>query len=137
MNKKEGKLQAQIFSYIWNKYPDMRGCLFSTFQETSSQIDGAIKRSLGLVAGVSDFIFCDNGDTVGIELKYPDSSHKVDHIIQQAQWLLKVPKRGYFCDSLEMAEDIIINKGKGIDPKRVLEYAKSLKTKTMIWQKFQ
>lgn len=131
----EHKLQAECVRYFSETYPERRGELFATFQETKSQGQGGVMLSLGLVSGVSDLLFVQDGFLIGIEMKYPETSHNTEHLIKQAKWLLKVPKRGYFCDSLDMFKEIIAG-GEGIDPKSVLEYCKKVKTKSITWNYF-
>ena len=53
MNK-EHKLQAKCVSLFSDQYPNKRGRLFSTFQETTSKAQGSQMLALGLVPGVSD-----------------------------------------------------------------------------------
>ena len=131
----EHKLQAECVRYFSETYPERRGELFATFQETKSQGQGGVMLSLGLVSGVSDLLFVQDGFLTGIEMKCPETSHNTEHLIKQAKWLLKVPKRGYFCDSLDMFKEIIAG-GEGIDPKSVLEYCEKVKTKSITWNYF-
>lgn len=131
----EHKLQAECVRYFSETYPERRGELFATFQETKSQGQGGVMLSLGLVSGVSDLLFVQDGFLIGIEMKCPETSHNTEHLIKQAKWLLKVPKRGCFCDSLDMFKEIIAG-GEGIDPKSVLEYCKKVKTKSITWNYF-
>ncbi|MEG0560144.1 MAG: hypothetical protein RR513_06470 [Muribaculaceae bacterium] len=133
MAQQEHKLQAQIFTWHWNNKPTERGRLFATFQEVKSPIEGGLKKSLGLVRGVPDLVLVrDGGFLVGIELKTPNSTHLVSHLIEQCSWLINVPYIGYFCDTFKMAEEVL-NGGKGIDPKKVLDYCKSVTTKNILW----
>lgn len=130
----EHKLQAECVIAFSHKYPELRGFLFGNFSETRSPIEGAQKISLGLVRGVSDLIFVNIiREMIGIELKVIGSSHNRLHIIEQCHWLMKVPKVGWFCDSLEMFMSIIEG-GKGIDPASVLKKCQSLKTGSVQWQ---
>jgi hypothetical protein len=43
-----------------------------------------------------------------------------------------VPKTGYFCDSMEIFFQIV-NGGKGIDPRKVLNYCNSCGKNTITW----
>lgn len=131
----EAKLQARMvmkFAEIW---PHLRGHLFATFQEVSSGVEGSMKLSMGLVRGVSDLIYCDEGSLIGIEVKCPGTRHKVAHLIEQAEWLIRVPKWGYFCDDLDDFLNIIDGGVGGIDPVKVLEYCKKAKTQQILWDK--
>jgi hypothetical protein len=128
----EHLLQSKIVLDFSQKRPNERGKLFATFSETKNGTEGAIMTALGLVRGLSDLMYVDNGELVGIECKAPISSHLCSHILEQCNWLLTVPKRGYFCDSVEMFWSII-NGGVGICPKKVIENIKNSKSKSLMW----
>ena len=121
----EHKLQSEIVIRFSQVFPERRGRLFATFQETDK---GSHLTSLGLVKGVSDLLYVtENGELIGIELKYPGKRHNAEHIKEQAYWLATIPKRGYFCTSMNMFFDII-NGGEGIDPRLVLRNMGEAKT---------
>lgn len=65
----------------------------------------------------------------------PRYRHKVAHLIEQAEWLIRVPKWGYFCDDLDDFLNIIDGGVGGIDPVKVLEYCKKAKTQQILWDK--
>ncbi|WAX17089.1 hypothetical protein PF672P2_00074 [Parabacteroides phage PF672P2] len=129
----EHRLQSEMVISFSRLHPNDRGKLFATFQETESGAQGAQMLSLGLVRGVSDLLYIPDGRLIGIEVKYPGSSHKVSHLIEQANWLIKVPHKGWFCDNL-MTFNEIIEGGEGIDPRKVLEWLSTVKTQTVTWQ---
>lgn len=117
----EGTLQASFVSDYNKKIGDKK--LFAVVNENV----GAYAKTIGVVSGVSDLIHCPNGDMVAIEVKHPEETHNRDHILNQANWLLSVPKKGYFCASIDGFWSII-NGGEGICPLRVIEYLKTHKT---------
>lgn len=132
----EQKLQADIIIWFSQAYPDRRGYLWGNFA-TQDMLSANFKKSLGLVASLSDMMYVTQGtkrEFWGIELKTPGSRHSVSHVISQAKWLLSVPNRGFFCDSFEMFKDIVENNGQGIDPAIVLKNCQELKTKTALWE---
>ncbi len=129
----EQKLQADCCVQFSQKYPEKRGYLFSYFANSNSAIQGAQKLSLGLVRGVSDLLYVEDGELIGMELKVPNSSHSRSHLIEQSRWLLTVPKHGFFCDSIEIFWNIIEG-GSGIDPEVVLENCLEKKTGSVKWE---
>jgi len=70
----------------------------------------------------------------GIELKYPGTRHNTQHLRDQASWLISFPKIGFFCDSVDMFWQIIETGNGGIDPTRVLENLKDVKTSSVSWE---
>lgn len=134
MSYSEANLQSQCVIQFSQVHPELKGNLIGYFATADSKTKGAINNSLGLVKNCSDLLYIKNGELIGIELKLPDSRHDRLHLIGQALWLLKTPKIGWFCDSLEMFWRIVLRDGKGIDPKRVLDNCLKLKTKTVSWQ---
>ncbi len=56
----EGRIQAECFAWFWNSYPKYRKLLFHVPNENdrsdSNSIQGAIRKSLGVVPGVADLI---------------------------------------------------------------------------------
>lgn len=133
MNKEEARLQAKIVIDFSQKRPEEKGRLIGYFAETENKIEGATKLSLGLVRGASDLFYIDSCQRmVGIEIKAPGSRHNVLHLKEQAFWLMCTPYKGFFCDSLEMFWDII-NNGKGISPKMLMNNLNNIKTATVSW----
>lgn len=116
----EDTLQASIKKAFEAKYPEKIGRLFATFQNPTEEQHG-VWVTRGMVAGVSDMIFiADNFEIVPIEIKHPEKLHKRDHIIRQANWIIRNSRRGGFCTSIEMFFDIIEGRNNGIDPKKLL-----------------
>lgn len=132
MLNSESKLQANCVIEFSHKYPDKKGCLIGYFATSDSYIQASQKLSLGLVKGCSDLLYVNNGDLIGIEIKAKGTGHNRIHIMEQALWLMRVPRFGYFCDSLSMFHRII-NGGRGIDPKPIFDYCDKLITQSVQW----
>lgn len=134
--KNEAKLQASIVIDFSQKRPEERGRLIGYFANTDSMQDGAIKCSLGLVKSVSDlFYFRADGRSIGIEIKAVGEYHNIEHLKAQAEWLLNIPYKGYFCDNLETFWSII-NGGEGINPSEILRRLEGIKTDSVKWGSF-
>jgi hypothetical protein len=101
MRSTENPIRYECVRWFNQSYPTQHGALFGTFNEVVSKQQGSIYKSLGLIAGVADLIYTKNGEMSGIEMKAPQSSHDVIHLIRQSEWLLSVPKIGFFCVGLE------------------------------------
>lgn len=103
----EGKIQAECFSWFWNSFPQYRRLLFHVPNENdradSNIIQGAIRKSLGVVAGVADLLFLvARGGYHGLCIEMKD-----DHGAQkpaQKEWQGLVEEQGYryvICRNLE------------------------------------
>ncbi len=109
----EGKIQAECFTWFWNDYPQYRKLLFHIPNENdrsdSNIIQGAIRKSLGVVAGVSDLILLvPRGLYHGlcIEMKDENGSQKP----AQKEWQALVEAQGYkycLCRSLAQFKNVI------------------------------
>jgi len=109
----EGKIQAECFAWFWNTYPQYRKCLFHVPNENdrsdSNIIQGAIRKSMGVVAGVSDFLLLvARGKYHGlcIEMKDEHGQQKP----AQKEWQKIVEAQNYryeICRSLEQFKQII------------------------------
>jgi len=131
----EDKLQCEMVVEYRNRFPEERGRLIGNDSSTMSAQHAEAKSSRGLVRGVSDlFFFHRDRYLVAMEVKYPNTYHDREHLIEQAEWILKFPKVGWFIDSMEMFWDIVLNDGVGIDPKRILENCLKLKTVSVSWE---
>lgn len=57
----EGRIQAECFAWFWNEFPQFRKTMFHVPNENdradANAIQGAIRKSLGVVAGVADLLF--------------------------------------------------------------------------------
>lgn len=92
----EGKIQSKCVAWFWNEYPEYRGLLFHIPNEGNreSKTDGAYRKALGLVAGVSDLMLlvaCGPFHGLCIEMK-TEIGRQSD---VQKEWQLKVEKQGY------------------------------------------
>lgn len=109
----EGKIQAECFAWFWNDYPQYRKLLFHIPNENdrsdSNIIQGAIRKSLGVVAGVSDLILLvPRGLYHGlcIEMKDKKGTQKP----AQKEWQTLVEAQGYkycLCRSLAQFKNVI------------------------------
>jgi len=119
----EQKLQSECVRWFSFDYPDRRGHLFATFQETLNAAQGSFRLSLGLVKGVSDLLFIDGGKLFGIEMKVEGTQHNILHVLEQAYFISHVASGGGFCTSLDMFKVFIRSGGKQglISPEIVIE----------------
>lgn len=109
----EGKIQAECFAWFWNEFPQYRKLMFHVPNENdradSSIIQGAIRKSLGVVAGVSDLILLVPRGTHGallIEMKDEKGTQKP----VQKEWQTLVEAQGYryeICRSLHQFKELI------------------------------
>lgn len=65
----EEQLQAQIFQFHWNNYPNERKRLFHVNNKAKNKIEGNQMKARGVVAGVSDLVYLAENRTIYIELK--------------------------------------------------------------------
>ncbi len=91
MKATEAKLQAKCFNWHWNKYHAHRRMLFHTYNNSGSRTEGAIKKALGVVAGVSDFVYIHYVLIYFIELKTEIGVQE----IEQIDFEKKVIERGH------------------------------------------
>lgn len=79
--------------------------------------------------GASDLLyFTKEQDCIGIEVKAIGTTHTVKHLTEQAEFLLSLPKKGFFVDSLKQFQNIILTGGGGISPDAVLRYIEGRKS---------
>lgn len=112
---KEGRIQAECFAWFWNTFPQYRKLLFHVANENdrsdSNAIQGAMRKSLGIVPGVSDFVFLVKRGDFGallIEMKDDTGTQKP----AQREWQALVEAHGYkyvICRSLEQFQIEICN----------------------------
>ena len=129
----ESKLQSECVLWWKNTYPSLSNRLFAVFNEGR---DVTHKLSMGLTPGVCDLLYVGlDGRLFGFELKQRDSHHLRTHLIQQAEWMLTVlPRRAWFCDSLDgFKEGIFGNISYLLEPRDVLDYCRTKKTKYIQW----
>lgn len=70
LDKSELALQAQMFQWAWNTYPQTRRLLFHVPNGGNrSAREGMQFKASGVIAGVPDLLFIWNGQTYGFEVK--------------------------------------------------------------------
>lgn len=99
--------------------------------------DGGIKTALGLQPNIADLLLVVDGEVWGIEIKHVDTEHITKHISGQCRWLMSVPKRGFFCDSLEDFKSIVLTGKGGVDPRTVLKNLEEISTSSVSWDKIR
>lgn len=112
MNEKQ--LSSQIVREITNIQPEKRKQLFHIANERNSKEQAFEAKSIGIISGVSDFLYFER-DTplIGMEVKVPESYHKVDHIISQVEWGEVLEQQGgiwRLITTVNDAKTLIINK---------------------------
>lgn len=109
----EGCIQAECFRWFHNSYPQYRGLLFHVPNENdrsdSNIIQGAIRKSLGVVSGVADLLLLiARGGFHGLCIEMKDERGRQKPA--QAGWQTIVEAQGYkyvICRNLEQFKIII------------------------------
>lgn len=109
--QEESRLQAECYKWCWNTHPETRRLLFHVENERtgSNKIDGARRKAMGLVPGVSDLILLIPRHPyhgMMIEMKTPEGRQSEE----QRTWQALVEAQGYryeVCRSLEQFQIII------------------------------
>lgn len=92
----EARIQSCCYIWFWNEYPEYRGLLFHIPNEGNreSKTDGAYRKALGLVAGVSDLmLLVARGPYHGLCIEMKTEVGRQSDV--QKEWQLKVEKQGY------------------------------------------
>ena len=111
----ESKTQAQCVRWFHNTYPEFRGLFFHVSNENhrwdSNVRQGAIRKALGVVAGVSDLIcLIPRGTSGALLIEMKDENGKQSP--SQKEWQKLVEAQGYkyfVCRSLEQFQEIVEN----------------------------
>lgn len=111
----EGRIQAECFAWFWNEFPQYRRLLFHVPNENdradSNPIQGAMRKSLGVVAGVSDLILLLNRGGHGALLIEMKDEHGAQNTAQK-EWQRLVEAHGYLyrvCRNLEEFKKIVVD----------------------------
>lgn len=146
----EDKLSQLITTAVRNKHPQTRGRFFHVANERNSKEQAWIAKSIGIHPGVSDFIYIDSNyllftgnkgiNFLGLEVKVPNTRHKVEHIEQQVEWGELVESIGgnwRLITSVEEAVNCVEGNLKGYTTTEVRNLLKENKLKNIIiplWQ---
>ena len=65
----EFKTQSECAIWLWNTYPQTRGCFLLIDNNSSNIVSALQKRAMGMVKGASDTVFIWNRKTYFIEFK--------------------------------------------------------------------
>jgi len=107
----EARIQASAVLWLWNERPETRGLFIHIPNEgnRASAIDGALRRSLGLVAGAPDtFLFMPRGQYAGLAIEFKTEVGTQSD--EQKAFQARLEKQGYcyrLCRSLEQFKQII------------------------------
>lgn len=105
-SQSEAAFQQECRIHFHNTYPHLRKLLFHVRNNSDNKRDGAYWRELGVVPGVSDFLFLYAGKCHCIELKTPTGSQSP----AQGEWESIVKKQGidyYIVNSKEKFVNLI------------------------------
>lgn len=102
----EQQLQAKCFLWHWNTFPEERRMLYHADNNSANRIVGNMKKSAGVVKGVSDLCLIWHNSTVYLELKTQDGVQTAE----QKDFMKKVIERGhayFIIRSFERFQEII------------------------------
>lgn len=108
--QEESRLQARCFQKCWNEFPETRRLLFHVENERSgsNKIDGARRKAMGLVAGVSDLILLmPRGKWHGLCIEMKTTERNSDQSPDQKTWQVLVEKQGYRYEVIRTEEDFM------------------------------
>ena len=87
----EQQIQSECVRWLWNAHTETRGLFFSVTNNSENIGRAMVRKSMGLVAGVSDMLFLWKGKTYCIEFKTMTGEQSDAQII----WQDKVTRQGF------------------------------------------
>lgn len=104
----EGAIQSQCVAHFHNTYPEYRGLYFCVPNENSrgdsNSATGAIRRSMGVVKGVSDtLMLIPRGGWHGLCIEYKSDIGRQSPA--QVEWQSKVEAQGYRYEVVRSLEE--------------------------------
>lgn len=103
----EEKLQSDIVRKFSELYPLKRGQLFHVPNERITASQKLKAKSIGVFSGVSDLIYIGDLIVKCLELKAPNSYHKVSHVRQQVEWGKTMESIGNYWKIITSEKDAI------------------------------
>lgn len=107
MAQSEAAFQQECRIWFHNEFPKLRGLLFHVRNNSANKREGAYWKELGVIPGVSDFIFLYAGKAHCIELKTP-TGYQSD---EQIEWENLIYEQGidyYVINSIAKFKNLII-----------------------------
>lgn len=104
----EGRIQSSCVAWFWNTYPQYRELYFcvpnENAREDSNASTGAIRRSMGVVKGVSDTIlFLPRGGYHALCIEFKTEVGRQSQA--QKDWATKVEAQGYRYEVVRSLEE--------------------------------
>ena len=132
----EQQLQSKIAVAHSQQNPEQWGQLFHVANERSHAKQAFIAKSIGIVPGVSDFLYISKKFNVATELKVDGRRHDLARIKKQLEWgkvWEKQSKKNHWrmCFTVDQALSCYKGKFKGYTIKQVKKLIKGVKTKTI------
>ena len=100
------RLQAKIFTWIWNEHPELRYLCFSVTNNLTTETEDARRKmgqlkSLGVVKGVLDLIFYYKGRMYAFDIKVGKDKLSTE----QKEFIAAITKHGgYGCEIRSLEE---------------------------------
>lgn len=94
----EGRVQAECVKIAWNEYPETRGLYYAVpnenSRENSNSATGAIRKSMGVLAGVADTqLAMARGGYFGLYIEFKSEIGKQRK--EQVEFQQRVEQQGY------------------------------------------
>lgn len=87
----EHRIQQECFEWHWNAYPHQRGLLCYNNNNSTSSVDGAKNKRLGIIPGRSDMVYYLRREAFMIEIKTEDGYQSRD----QKAWQELIQANGF------------------------------------------
>ena len=144
----EIKLQSDMVRKISELYPHLRGQIFHVPNQRNHELQAIRARAEGIFPGVADLLYFKEMTAHGfqiencckliaLEVKEPNSTHKLDHVIQQAEWGQILENNGgkyVIVQTVEQSIEVINeNYENVIDLRTLWKVIKNCKSKTIMF----
>ncbi len=109
VKKTEGRFQSECYQWFVEDFPHLKGLLFHVPNGGKrSKIEAAQLKGMGVVPGISDFVFLFKQRTYLIELKKPDGKGVISPEQERFKEQVELHKfEHWFCNNIEEFKSLI------------------------------